>query len=181
MIDIVMPKDNEDAMIAMAKRLHVKELIFLYTEMQSLPRSKPKDDSITIKTGYLVKDSEFNKIQRYKQAVDYLFAQPSRQAFETKAIDYVFDMEIQERKDSMHHRNSGLNQVLCTLAKKNNITICINFNNLLKANNKGLILGRMLQNITLFKKYKNAYLIASFARSEWEMRNPKDMASMQFL
>ena len=58
------------------------------------------------------------------------------------------------RKDYQKQRNSGLNQVMAKIAKKNNIKIGINFDELLESKNKEKILSRIIQNIKLCNKYK---------------------------
>lgn len=178
MKDIILPNNNEESMIDMAIKLGVKELILVYTDANV---KKIKDERIKLQYGYIIKEKEFNKLNSFKKHFDFIFAHSSRQAFENKNIDFIFNMELDYYKDSTHHRNSGLNQVLCKLAKENEITLCINFNNLLNAKNKPLILGRILQNIRFMKKYKNKFLIASFASSPFEMRNPKDIEALKLL
>ena len=95
-------------------------------------------------------------------------------AFEDKRIDMVVSSERISGKDFIHYRNSGLNQVLCKLAKKNNITLGFNFNDILKGKPN---MGRMMQNVRLCRKYKVRMVLASFASSIYEMRNPKDLMS----
>ncbi len=60
-------------------------------------------------------------------------------------------------KDKLKERDSGLNQVLCKIAKENNITLAIDFSELLEVDKKqrAKILGRIIQNIKFIKKYKN--------------------------
>lgn len=60
------------------------------------------------------------------------------------------------RKDFQKQRNSGLNQVLAKIAKKNNIVIGIDLNEIInsKGKSKSDILARIRQNINLCKKNK---------------------------
>jgi ribonuclease P/MRP protein subunit RPP1 len=60
------------------------------------------------------------------------------------------------RKDFSKQRDSGFNQVLAKLAKKNNITIGINLDEIIEAKSKekSEILARIKQNIMLCKKNK---------------------------
>jgi len=78
----------------------------------------------------------------------------TRRALSDKNIDMVVSIEKNCGKDFMKFRNSGLNQVLCKLAKKNKIVIGFNFDDLLEAKNRADILGKMIQNIMLCRKYK---------------------------
>ena len=61
-----------------------------------------------------------------------------------------------KRKDFMKQRNSGLNHVLAKIAKKNNIEIGINFDEIVSSNGFRLaeILARIRQNIVLCNKAK---------------------------
>jgi|TARA_Y100000034_G_scaffold25971_1_gene31004 RNase P/RNase MRP subunit p30 len=61
-----------------------------------------------------------------------------------------------EKKDFMKQRNSGLNQVLAKIAKKKNIIIGINFDEILSSSGKrkAEIFARIKQNIKLCNKNK---------------------------
>jgi len=119
----------------------------------------------------------FNKII----CIDKRFIKSSdddRRVFEKNKNIFIYNLEDKNR-DFIHYRNSGLNQVLCKLAKKNDIAICFNFNLIL--NNEGMkksqILGRMMQNIRFCRKYKVRTVIASFASKPEEMRSSHDLIS----
>src|SRR3989338_11038963 len=79
---------------------------------------------------------------------EIFFKNPDRKAFEKKKDIIVYNLEDQKR-DFIHFRNSGLNQVLCKLAKKNNIAVAFNFNLVLNNDemSRSQILGRMMQNV----------------------------------
>ena len=67
----------------------------------------------------------FNKII----CIDKRFIKSSdddRRVFEKNKNIFIYNLEDKNR-DFIHYRNSGLNQVLCKLAKKNDIAICFNF------------------------------------------------------
>lgn len=77
----------------------------------------------------------------------------NRKILEMKKVSILLSPEHGHSHDSLKQRDSGLNHVLCNLAKENNIAIGINFNNL----NKERIelvkwLGRIMQNIKLCRK-----------------------------
>src|SRR3989344_1223899 len=80
----------------------------------------------------------------------------NRYALEDNKINILLNPENNKNRDFMHARNSGLNQILCRLANKNNKPIGINFNSLLEMNEIERIyaLGRIMQNIKLCRKYK---------------------------
>jgi len=103
----------------------------------------------------------------------------NREVLSTKNIDILVSPEKNRKEDFLHHRNSGLNHILCKLANKNKIAIGFSFNEVLKSKNvdRAKILGRMRQNIKLCRKYKVNMIIASFANDKYEMRSLNDLKS----
>ena len=100
----------------------------------------------------------------------------NRKIVENKNVQLLLDSEPNE-EDFMHSRNSGLNQVLVKLAKKNNIIIGFNFNRILKLDNKekAKLFGKIMQNIRLCNKYKVKMHIINFIKDEFDERNIKDL------
>lgn len=78
----------------------------------------------------------------------------NRAALENKKVDILLSPEKGRGKDYTHHRNSGLNQVLCKLAAKNKIAIGFNFDDIVASKNKEVLMGRMMQNIRFCRKFK---------------------------
>lgn len=100
-----------------------------------------------------------------------------RKAAESKHVDLLIGLEEVEVKDSLHNRNSGMNEVICKLANKNNIAIAFSFSKILHSKVKPLLLGRMMQNVGLCRKYKVRMLIASFAETKWDLRSYNELFS----
>lgn len=99
----------------------------------------------------------------------------NRKILEMQGIDILLSPEIHARKDKLKQRDSGLNEILCKLARKNNIKIGINLEEIskLQKKEKAKILSRIMQNISLCKrtgteiviypkKYKKQDIIAFF-------------------
>ena len=101
----------------------------------------------------------------------------NRKALSNKNTDILLSPEKTRKKDFIHSRNSGLNHVLCKLAKENNIAIGFSFNEILKSKERNKLIGRMMQNIKLCRKYKVKMIFASFAKNKFEMRAAKDLLS----
>ncbi|MBU1201939.1 MAG: hypothetical protein KKA51_05530 [Nanoarchaeota archaeon] len=170
-IDVAIPNNNEEAFISFAKKIGTKELIFLYEKEEKKNFEKIK--KLNTKE-FLV----FTAITRQQsKKYDYNFSTGSRNDFENKSTDYVYEIEKDTKKDNYHYRQSGLNQVLCALAKEKDITIAFSFNLLLTSKNKETVLGKMMQNARLCNKYKVKTIVASFARKPNELRNEKDLSS----
>lgn len=83
----------------------------------------------------------------------------NRKALESKKISMLV-LNHRMGKDKLKQRDSGLNQVLCKIAKDNRIILAIDLNELIKTEDKkekSKILARILQNIKLIKKFKNKF------------------------
>ncbi len=83
----------------------------------------------------------------------------NRKALESKKISMLV-LNHRMGKDKLKQRDSGLNQVLCKIAKDNSIILAINLNELTSEKDKkikAVILARMLQNIRLIKKFRNKF------------------------
>ena len=92
--------------------------------------------------------------------------------------DFVFGIESIAGKDSMHFRHSGLNQVLCKLAESKKTIIAISLKQINDSKEKSKLLGRIIQNIRLCRKYKVTQAIVSFAQHPYEMKSATDLISL---
>lgn len=91
----------------------------------------------------------------------------NRKILENKTTETLV-LSHKNKKDKLKQRDSGLNQVLCKIARDKNITLAIDMNELKTENKKekALILARMLQNIKLIKKYKNKFKLLNHKNKE---------------
>ena len=120
----------------------------------------------------LIEAKDVNEFKRKAAKIDGLVAVKAnksllRNIFENKRVDIVTGLENIEDKDDLHYRKSGLDHVLCNLANKNRISVGFSFFDVLNAKDRGKILGRMMQNAMLCKKYKVNVVVASFARDKY--------------
>ncbi|MFH1212335.1 MAG: RNase P subunit p30 family protein [Candidatus Woesearchaeota archaeon] len=176
-IDIVVPGGNEEEFVRMAEKLGVKGLVFLYDSEPANLNELRKKTRLKLFSGIIVKD--MNRCGSLRKRFDILLSYPEKQGFESRMIDIVFDQEFDDKKDFMHSRNSGLNQVLAKLSKEKDKIIALDFGLLLSSKEQQrIMLGRFMQNIMLQKKYKFRMIIASFAENPFQMRAPKDLASL---
>lgn len=105
----------------------------------------------------------------------------NRKILENKKTDILLSPHCLAKKDKMHFRNSGLNQVLCKIAKKNNIALGISFSQILNSKKRGQEIGRIMQNIKFCQKYGVKIVLGTFAEKKWELRTPKDLISYGLL
>lgn len=118
------------------------------------------------------------KISKEKGLVIVEGCYDNRFILENKRVDILVSPERNRGKDHLHYRHSGLDDVLCKIAKKNNIAIAFSFSEILNNKNRSKQLGRIMQNIRFCRKYKLRIVFASFAKTKWEMRNPEDLMSL---
>ena len=186
--EIVIPNDNEEKFIDIALKLGTKKIYFLYEPENFSKKTQEKIESlssnpnleITIKTGFIVNQNNINTAIRHSKILVAKSTEKSRALIENKKIKLIYGFEEQPRKDFMHQRASGLNHIMCEIAKKNKTIIGISYSALLKNNtyNNFLLLGRIAQNISLCKKYKVPVAISSFSNNPFELRAHHDVASL---
>jgi RNase P/RNase MRP subunit p30 len=172
-MEIVFPDRNENEFIEMALRLGYKEICFAYEE-NKLPAELPKTNKLTIKTAIL---NPKNPGRAKNKSRILISDENARTSFEKSEIDIVFGLEAKGKTDFNRQRNSGLNQVLCQIAAKKNKTYGFNFRDVLIAKNRPAVIGRMMQNMMLCRKYKVKTIIFSGAKEPMEMRNGRDLDS----
>ena len=120
-IDIVFPNKNEKKFIELAEKLGWNGLCFVY-------KNKLKENKEKIK-----KLSKETKLKLFIGTINSKNADLSitsssekdQRILEKSPPDLLFGLEFLAKKDPMHFRASGLNQVLCKLAKKNKVIIAI--------------------------------------------------------
>ena len=183
--DFVFPDGDEEEFIELAPKLGYGGLCFIYKYSKGMDEYKGKIMKLQEKTklklsySFLASLKDANKIRKTKNLIFVKGSAKNRFFIEKKKADVLFSSEDQNREDFMHHRASGLNHVLCTLASKNKIAVGFSFNMLLKdKKNLHKLLGRMMQNIQLCRKYKVKTLIGSFAERPFEMRAANDLISL---
>lgn len=172
MIDIVCPKGNEGEFLEVAKNLGFNELIFYYGKIdkktiETINKLKRKDIIIYLASPVKSKDNDLVIIEK-----------ATRKDIESKP-DMIFNQEILHEKDYLTNPNSGLDQVLCKIAKDKKVIIGFAFSTFLNSDTSQRIklLPRIRQNIKLVRQYKLKSAMFSFARSPYEMRNMNDLRS----
>src|SRR3989344_5713528 len=107
--------------------------------------------------------------------VEGISEEKNRKAVENKQVDILLAPERIGKKDRLNQRDSGLNDVLCKFARDNDVAIGFSFSDLLNSKFRAVLLGRMMQNVRLCRKYKVRMVLASFAKDPWEMRTAYDL------
>jgi RNase P/RNase MRP subunit p30 len=148
MNDLVLTKEKQENLnFSKISRVTVKKI----KNLKELRKLKKTDINI-------IKGSKFN-----------------REVLENKYTDILLDPYAYIKKDSLHHRNSGLNHILCKIAYRNKKIIALSFSEILKNKKRENIFERIKQIIKLCRKYKINIIFSSFAENKWEMRDAKDL------
>ena len=175
LIDVVLSQQQEKAYADLARTLDWKDVLFLSTKA----KPKPAPPSAGLQ-GMLTKAQDVKK-RKTEGLFVAVKADPAdfRSALE-QGPDLVFGMESMVPRDPLHARASGLNHVLCAIAKRKGTLVGLDVGMLLNATqvHRAQLLGRAVQNIALCKKYRVPVVIASFARQPWQMRSPHDLLAL---
>ncbi|MBU0757191.1 MAG: hypothetical protein KKF44_03945 [Nanoarchaeota archaeon] len=180
MFDIVLPQNNELGIIKMAETLGWKELCLAYDRPTDIASFRRKT-VIKLISGVV---AEPGAEQRFVGKCDIILsktfdASTVRTLCERGFAQIFFGLEQSPKPDFMHHRNSGLNHVICEIMKEKGISIALDFSSILNSGGKqrAVLLGRMKQNLVFAKKYALAVVIATFAKEPLEMRAPNTFTS----
>lgn len=92
----------------------------------------------------------------------------NRKILENKDVDVLLSPELHNRKDRLKQRDSGLNEILCKIATKNNIKIGVNIKEIQKLSKKqkAIILARIKQNIQLCKRTKTQIIFIPILKKQ---------------
>jgi RNase P/RNase MRP subunit p30 len=99
----------------------------------------------------------------------------NRIALENKRVFALLNPEYGREKDYLDSRDSGLNQVLCKIARDFNKKILISIDLLRDEKN----LGRVLQNFKLCKKFGNETQIVNFVSDVSEMKRSFELKEIE--
>ena len=186
-IDICLPEGNEKELIERAKQLGYSEVVFLYTfssrkELQEQKKKFPNQKiGVYIKA---IKPNDLKKVEQFYLDADMIAVSAQdetvvRLAADNPRIDLLFEVASASGKDSLHYRNSGMNNVIVNIAKKSKQAYGLSFRYFLEHESyaRAKILGREMQNVQLSRR-KNPIILASFSRDIWQIRNPNDLQSI---
>jgi len=183
--DLVFPEGNGLELIETAAALGYEQVVLVYDapeKVKILPEQK-----IKLLYGVLVDGLPGNrlrqKIDQIKGRKFLALVQAGEEEFnrfvvEKTAADILFNLEYVHKKDHLHYRKSGLDEIICRIAARNGKIIAFSFSSLLETDKRGLVMGRMMQNIRFCRKFKVKTFLSSFASEKEEMRSPFDLAKL---
>jgi len=184
--DIAIPKNNEAEFFEIASRLNVKKLYFLYDfDSHNEEKIKNKLDSInhkniSVEMGFIVSKKNLNKAAKISRLLVARSSELDRFFIESKKIKLIFGFEEFHKRDYLHQRASGLNHVICDIANKNNVVVGFSYGQLFNNDkmNSAVLLGRLMQNISLCQKYNLRTVIGAFSSNPFDLRYHYDISSL---
>jgi len=166
MIDIAVPKGNEEEFIKIAKRIGLKGLVFLY---KHAPKNRIAEKDFRIYYGLFAEcRNDLKQTRQFNLVVSNNYS-----LFSDRKVMVLLTNEEQQGRDHIHQRRSGLNETMCRDYKEK--IFALSFSKVLLAKKKAAVFGRQQQNAMLFNKFKSKVIIASFATSPYELRAPRDL------
>jgi RNase P/RNase MRP subunit p30 len=91
-------------------------------------------------------------------------------------VHALIDLELDSRRDNLHHRSSGLDSTSAKLCARSNVLVLVNLANLRSLD--PVFLGRVQQNILLCRKHGAPLGVVSSAKTEGELPNERDVQSL---
>lgn len=184
-IDVVFPRGNEEHLATMARRLGVTHLIMCYSLKDPLLKSragevaKLADPASGLSTEFAVLVTNQQDVSRARSMTASVIGLAKPELFEDKRVSHIIDMESGRRDDFIHHRNSGLNQVFVANAIAGDKTLLVDAKQLLFGDQpRAVVLGRMRQNNTMYRKYSPRVVVVSGASEPLEMRPWRDLQNL---
>lgn len=187
--DFAMPNSNEKKFVKLATRLGYKKLCFVYKYEKKLTSkeieaklSKINLENVKLQIDYALLVDNAKDIHKARSITNNIIfhATPEsnvRNISEKYKPKIITNLEFQKH-DFVHHRSSGTNQVICNAMKQNSIYVGLSFSLLMSTKYKPEILGRMMQNISLAKKYKIPIKIFTLSKTPYQMKGYKDLVSL---
>ena len=128
-----------------------------------------------------IQETDFQKARNRiretrKQGKEIIFTsrddELNRKILEKEKVDVLL-LQLSGRKDKQKQRDSGFNQVMAKTAKKKNISIGINMDEILNANTKEKvdILARIRQNIILCNKNKLKMVFFPELKDKYDLKS----------
>lgn len=175
-----------EEVVELAERLEYSGIGLTVASMEDLKRLKEKIKKINSNLDLVtcieiqakgVKEMK-REISKFRKTVDIITIfggeyNINRAAVEDERVDILSHPEYM-RKDS------GVDEIIARSAWEKNVTIEINFHEILETYRKirAHILNHLSRNVDLCKKYDAPIVITSGANDKWGMRDPRELAAI---
>ncbi len=190
-IDFVFPQNNEEELIAIAPSFGYVAICFCYEYTPSANnlirekieplKLKSNTAGVKVYSAALCDEKTISKAKGF----DFIIFKANKDLRSNlekfwRKINFVYGSEFISNKDSMHNKNSGLNQILCKMLDECDIKLIFSFKDIITLDNRKFaqFIGRVKQNIKLARKYKLEVKLGSFAQNIYGMRSKHDLIAL---
>ena len=111
-----------------------------------------------------------------QQAKGFCLARTTDQWVFKAGVAALVDLEKDSRRDSLHHRSSGLDTTSAGLCARHGTLVAINLSSLRTLD--PILIGRVQQNIELCRQHHVQMCVLSIAKSEAELPHEQDVRSL---
>jgi len=186
MREIVIPEGNEEEFLKIGEKLGCKKMVFCYKikdakqleEIEDRLKTLKGKTKINLEIGLLAGKKDIFELKKLKKmTLVRSDREDDRWMIEKAMPSMIYGLELEKSKDSIHQRNSGLNEVYCKIMRENEVAYGINYSEMLglKSSAFAIVKGRIMQNIKMARKYKIKAKIASFATNPYNLRSEHDI------
>jgi len=115
--------------------------------------------------------------------VDGRTDEPARAASESWDVDLIVNPELNEERDLVDQWSSGLDHIMSSFMAERDIGYLVNCGNLLHSSGlrRTRLIGRIMQNLRLAKKYGFKVVVSSGSRTPQDARNPSDLTQVAMM
>ncbi|MCD6381971.1 MAG: hypothetical protein J7L43_03270 [Candidatus Aenigmarchaeota archaeon] len=180
--DLHIEVNDVDKVIELAKRLGYSGISIINIDKETAKSLSEKHEFDVISSKMIVvnsKDELKKELSESRTNYEILIVsggtyEINRAACEDSRVDILAHPE-KGRKDS------GLDHICMKAAEENDVAIEINFSEILNSGHRSRTMAFIRNNIMLAEKYNTKIIITSGAKSIWNLRAPRDLASIGFL
>ncbi len=162
--------EKEEALSSLSTSLGFSNTFFRGTDFEIVLANSSQD--LLVKAKAL---KQKKKLVFYKPTSEDLL----RFALEKAPIDGVILVEEIHPTNSVHFIRGGLDQVLCTIAAANGKAVVFSFSSVLNSPARAKLLGRMIFNFSLCRKYGVKTIFSNFSQEKMEMRSSADLQAFE--
>lgn len=169
--NLVLMKENKE-ILSLSEELGFSRTLFLDKDFVLVEEKNGKEILKKIKEG---------KKKGLMVVVKVENEEVLRFVLEKTPADMVVGQELINLSDSVHFRRGGLDQIICKIAKEKGKVIGFSFREILRSEGRerSKLIGRMMFNIKLCRKYNVKVFLGNFSRDRWEMRGKHDLKAWE--
>lgn len=171
--DVIVYSKDTLAVLSFLQELGCKKVMVVFEKASDKSLLLPSDlDRFDLDVVFGLIISDVKSAQKYSKKFDYLLAQPTRAMLDCKLVKLYYGAEnLEDRKDGLHYRSSGLNHVGAKLMTDKMYLFDLR---LLFGRDREVHLGRMKQNAVFLRKYAASFDVFSFASDVLDVRLMKE-------